>query len=263
MLDFPKINRENSGFQNNFLRVVILIIHLEDELDFSKYESKILDLFSNYPRKSKKPKNLLSFKINSPIGKNVVSESTQSVLDLKTVDGKKSIVFSSSDVLMEISGDSYTGFDELILNELKWINEIITLSKLKIKSLQLKKINLIGYEVTENQEPISIAERIFNKGLISNNSYIPSNQNTFKYKLDNIKYSYPDFDLNVKYGIISDSQTSGRLVLDIDVFDKKISEQYENGILETLVLLNNKIFDVFHWALNSEAKEILKADKRL
>ena len=142
MLDFPKINRENSGFQNNFLRVVILIIHLEDELDFSKYECKILDLFSNYPRKSKKPKNLLSFKINSPIGKNVVSESTQSVLDLKTVDGKKSIVFSSSDVLMEISGDSYTGFDELILNELKWINEIITLSKLKIKSLQLKKINL-------------------------------------------------------------------------------------------------------------------------
>mgnify|MGYP003632757441 CR=1 FL=1 len=252
MLDFPKVNRENSGFQNNFLRAVILIIHLEEELDFSLYDKQILDFFSNYPRKSKKPKNLLSFRINSPSGKNVISESKQSSVELKTIDGKRAVTFSANDVQMEISGDSYTSFEDLVENELSWI-----------KTLHLKKINLIGYEVTENQEPISIAERIFNENLISNNSYIPSNQNTFKYKLDNLSYSYPDFNLNVKYGIISDNETSGRLVLDIDVFKTEFNKQYQNEMIETLVLLNNKIFNVFHWALNSEAKEILKSKKSL
>src|SRR5690606_31103661 len=141
MQDFPKINRSESGFKNNFLRTIILNIHFNENFDIDKNEGNIFQLFTNlYPRESRKPKNILSLKINSPLGKGVYSDSTENILELKSKDGKKTINFSKREIQMEMSGESYLGFEDLKNNEISWLDKLIKQSGISVKLIQLKKV---------------------------------------------------------------------------------------------------------------------------
>jgi len=256
--DFPTIDRHSSGFKNNFLRAFIFILNLNEGFNVENHKEKILKKFeSTYPRINNKKGNLLSFKLNTPSGQNSVSETTESQLELKSEDGKRVALFSNGTIRLEISGEVYSSFDDILSRELQWISEIIETAQIKIGLLQLKKINILGYEATESERPISIASRVFNDKLISNNIYIPCNQKSFRLKLDTLRYAYEKFDLNVKYGVIADNENSGKIVLDIDCIK---GNGFSGDLIQLLAQANQKIFDVFYWALNDEAKELLKKE---
>lgn len=260
MLDFPSVSRKTSGFKNNFLNQVFINFQLSGNLDFNDLKSRAASLFPQYERVSIQPRNLISFKIRSSSSDIISKSENENFIELKTLNGKRKISISDNVVNFQIAGDDYKGFDSFIQNEFLIFQTILNNNKIEnVTNLQLRKINLLGYEGVSDVQPLVVTENIFREDLIKSFTYIPNDGETFKRKLDTLHYYYENekIDLILKYGLIVDSAESGKIILDIDISKKNINCDELTVKIEEL---NNKLFNVFYWAINDKAKDLLKTE---
>ncbi|MFV8321808.1 TIGR04255 family protein [Flavobacterium sp. LS2R12] len=264
MFGFPKVDYSiRDSFKQNFLRTVIVQIKFEQTDALFKNKNKILsDFQERYPRLNDNVSNNFQIQINkneTPI----VNTSKGKGFVLKSLDGNRSVNFTENIVEININGNSYKDFSEILDFEInKIIKLFLELNISVVNRLAIRKINIIGVGINENTTLTQISKNLLNEKIgfsfdcFPMEELIQQNINTINYLKDNdglnirIGHAIPQQGLQIQNSKV------GHIICDIDRYN--IASIESNRISEVLSSINEEIFDVFLWFLNDNSLKILK-----
>ncbi len=259
MFGFPKTNKDITTYKRNFLKSAIFQLRFQPNTEILNKKKEIIEIFKDFfPRFTENTNNGYEIKFSNnqtPIVQQI--ENNNIGFELKSQDGQKTLSISTDTISLTISGNVYENF-ETIHNELIKIYEIMEFCNIEtINRIAIRKINVIDFHVPQKEKfiPIDLLEFIINPELLSNMTYFP-NTEFIKQNLNTVEYVKESNRLNLRYGIVVPNiENTGHVLIDIDLISSNNTPiDKANSILNTI---NDEIFNIFNWAICSEAKKHL------
>ena len=259
MFGFPKTNKTKTIYKRNFLKSAIFQLKFQQNTEISNKKKEIKEIFKDFfPRFIENTDNGYEIKFSNnqtPIVQQI--ENNNIVFELKSQDGQKTISISDDTISLTISGNVYKNF-KTIHNELNTIHKILVFCNIKIISrIAIRKINMIDFHVRQKEKfiPINLLEFIINPELLSNMTYFPSTE-FIKQNLNTVEYVKENNRLNLRYGVVVPNiENTGHVLIDIDLISS--NETPIDKINTILNSINSEIFNIFNWAICTEAKKHL------
>jgi len=261
MFGFPKVDHSiKETFSRNFLRTVTIQFKFEENSFICDNKSQILTEFEEkYPRMHDNvSKNFeIQFQHETPI---INTTKGQGFL-LKSSDGHKTINFTPTSIDININGLGYKNFAEIQSFEIDKIKKLlISLNILNVTRIAIRKINIIGIKIPENTSLTQISKDLLNERIAYSLDTYPMEE-FIQQNVNSVSYLKGKDGLNLKSGLtvqpnsVNVKPTLGHLICDIDRYNSEsiISE----SLSEVFRKLNEEIFDIFIWFLNSKSIKIL------
>ncbi|MFA5879015.1 MAG: TIGR04255 family protein [Candidatus Margulisiibacteriota bacterium] len=256
--NIPKVERTSiiNKFKRHLLDTVILRIDFADIFDAKELASKCVSVLAKeYPLREEENEELVRLAEFSIIPvKKMVS------YIIKNPDTNNYIKINPTCLVFEYK--KYQGFENLI----SVFNKIFSLYNNffpdnNILRLGLRKISFFDQEESSKLETF---KNYFNDFLTANLS-----QNYFGVSLIQNMHNYvikgsenDKYDISFKSGTLKLTKneiSTRRFVLDIDGFATKDLEP--NNLVERIIEINDKMFDIFYWSIGEKMKEWMQNDK--
>ena len=259
MFGFPTAEASlKNSFKRNFLQTAVFQIQFNETRIFFKNKAQIYNSFEKlYPRLNDSATNFqIRFNKNeTPI---VNTNKGESFL-LKTQDGKKTIFFNPTSIDINIQGEAYKNFEDIVENELKLIQEVLKQYEVvEITRIAIRKVNAIGVLVQQNTNLMDISNDLLNSSVSASFSFVPGSNDIIQ-NINAINYKSGDSEMNLKIGHNMAAQGQiGHFLCDIDRFDT--CSILIDDLPSLLEKINKEIFDVFVWFLNEKSIKFLTND---
>ncbi len=263
MFNFPVIERKpDFKFKNNLLQTVTFQVKyssnasLVSEEDFWKKS-----LLKNYPnvRKLMQVKSAIQFEFPEKTPIIHPPKSKASGFEFRSQDSNKIITIAEDAFTFTVKGDAYSNFQTIYtqFDEL-FIPLLVEKGSNSYSRVAIRKINIIGFGVTEESTVADALPHFLNSSLVENFSFFPCNEYVDKNLIHSIYKNLP-YQLNFIYGLLEKSapEVSYRLLLDIDLF-KANSETSSDEIRGVMKDINGEIFNIFNWSINENFLNSLK-----
>lgn len=256
MFGFQSIERK--VFNRNFLRKVIFQVQFDSCKNLKDNSEKIKTLFAlEFPRYKLGRGGGVQISFNKDKA-DFEELKNRDNINLKSLDGQKTINIEENSLLFEIEGSVYKSFEDIRREFEKFDNFFSTCQIDQIKSLSIRKINIIEFKNESNPDgPNGILDALLNKSLINSNDSFP-NMSNINHNIHSINFSKDDYLLNLNYGMKLLPQLNnerGQLIIDINLSLKNSITTKEIPTLSKNI--NDEIFNVFYWMLNEDAKSLL------
>lgn len=258
MFGFPKNNPQiKETFKRNFLRNVSFQINFDETETLIENKHNIHTLFEvKYPRFN----DIISNQLEIQIDKNetpIVNTTRGKGFTLRSLDGNRTLNFTTKSIEILINGNGYKNFKEVIDFELLKLQDLlIEKNILTLKRVAIRKVNIIGLLIRENSNLSQISKKLLNERIAYSFDSFPLEE-SINQNMSNINYFKNNNGLNLKIGntIQPNNSTIGHVICDIDRFN---IEENKTELLKTLFTdINDEIFDVFIWTLSEESKKLL------
>lgn len=258
MFGFPKVDPTiKHTFKQNFLRNVSFQIRFNETEKFIDNKYSIHKIFeTKYPRLN----DIVSNQLEIHIDKNetpIVSTTKGKGFTLRSLDGNRTLNFTTTSIDILINGNGYKNFKDIIDFELEKIQEILLQYSIsEVNRIAIRKVNIIGLLVNENTNLSQISKKLLNERVAYCLDSFPMEE-FINQNISNISYSNYKNGLNLKIGntLQPNNTKIGHVICDIDRFDTNINETDSLKII--FGNINDEIFNVFMWTLSDEAKNIL------
>lgn len=252
MFDFPDIPKVT--YKRTFLRSSIFNIEFSENIKWENYEDEIFNFFkTNFPIKSKKNSFGINFTATKDGIVNLGTNNDSNAFELKSVDGLKILSFENNVLAVGLNGKSYESFISFI-QIFQIVDELLqnNLAKYKVKRFSIRKINLIDFNLNNNNG-VTFLKQLINSELIGNIDYTP-NINYIKQSINSIVFEKESARLNIKYGYNKINDSIGQIILDLVMFF-----DYDNNKtnIDHFDFINNELYQAFNWAIAEEYKKIM------
>ncbi|WP_343696279.1 TIGR04255 family protein [Flavobacterium sp.] len=261
MFGFPNVDHSiKETFTRNFLRTVTIQFRFEENNVICDNKGQILTEFAEkYPRMHDNvSKNYeIQFQHETPI----VNTTRGQGFSLKSNDGNKTIIFTPTSIDININGLGYKNFADIQNFEINKIkNLLISFNILNVTRIAIRKINIIGIKIPENTSLTQIAKDLLNERIAYSLDTYPMEE-FIQQNVNSVNYVKDKDGLNLKSGLTVQPNSAnvnpnlGHLICDIDRYNAE-NINCEN-LSEIFRKLNEEIFDIFIWFLNSKSVKIL------
>lgn len=204
----------------------------------------------------------LDFKVNS-LGRTF--HLTSDVEDI-------SYVFMPDSAFVRVGRKNYTSFDASVMPNIYRLRNFIykVLRLEKIEWLQVRKVNMFPVQTDDPADEhlfSSMAEFLLSGDMLLLEK-TKDERIMMKDSISDIYYRElddTDRTFRIVTGVTGDSgQNIYNQVLDISCTSKPLPEGIrEEKIEEKLIVLNQRLFDLYHWAVSSEVTDVMETPKKL
>lgn len=261
MFGFPKVDHSiKESFSRNFLRTIVVQFKFEENNAIYNEKSRILNEFAEkYPRMHDNVSK--NYEIQLQHETPIVNTTKGQGFSLKSTDGNKTIVFTSTSIDININGLGYKNFAEIQSFEIDKIQRLlISLNILIVKRIAIRKINIIGIKIPENTNLSQISKDLLNERISYSLDTYPMEE-FIQQNINSINYINGKDGLNLKSGLTVQQNSAnvksslGHVICDIDRYNS--DDNSSENISALFRKLNEEIFDIFIWFLNSKSIKIL------
>lgn len=250
--DFIK-NRPKKEYKNTFLQNIFLSIHF-DKIDRNNISSDFAEKWKNYIKTTFNDLDVSSSFWETPIS-------------ISRDDGCLTIILSNGFIGAIVGAKDYRSFIDNILPQLyklkTFLKDVLNLDS--INSISVRKVNIWQFKSKDNIkiEPLDVRKKIFSNDLIckKSNGILDENEN----KIPNMhKYEWFENDIKVIARTVflrySNKNTAFNQVLDTEAIYAKNNIAIED-LEEKSILLNNILYELYHWCINTQILKIMEGDK--
>lgn len=261
MFGFPKVDHSiKESFSRNFLRTIIIQFKFDENNALCDNKSRILTEFAEkYPRMHDNVSK--NYEIQLQHETPIVNTTKGQGFSLKSNDGNKSIVFTNNSIDININGLGYNNFAEIQNFEIiKIQNLLISLNILIVKRIAIRKINIIGIKIPDNTSLTQISKDLLNDRIAYSLDTYPMEE-FVQQNVNSISYLNDKDGLNLKSGLtvqpnsVNVKASLGHVICDIDRYNS--GDNSSESLSVEFRKLNEEIFDIFIWFLNSKSIKIL------
>lgn len=250
---------ERKMFQQNFLRSVVIDFSF-DPINVQEFEDAIRSSFeADFPRFLNKKDASVNIEFRRGQKTPVINVGEGiGRYQLISADGQSNLSFSSTSIVLNISGVVYKNFEDV--KSVLWniVGVLPSLGVEKLKRVSMRKINIANFEANGISD---VFTDLLQPNLCPNLFAAYPNTNLFTQNLVTTSQQDGEYRLNLTYGMppIStiSSPLTGTFVYDFDILCAKSLDVQE--IVDELENINQTIYNVFSWITSEKLKtEILQ-----
>ena len=249
---FPEVGHKQ--FKNNFLKVVVFQIQFNRINNFKEKKAQIIESFKDlFPRIGSPQSGFeISFtNTQTPIVQQVKSDEN---IEMKSLNGQKTLNISSSSIALNITGKEYKSYDHL-KQDLENITNFLNICEVReLNRIAIRKINIVDFKYPDNN-PYPVLISLLNENLLGNLDYYPSNECLIQ-NIHTLVYKKGHYNFNIKYGFnIPPIQSLGQLIIDFDLFN--VGKTPVVDMFNVLDSINLEIYAAFNWIITENLLTLL------
>ncbi|MBX9449809.1 MAG: TIGR04255 family protein [Taibaiella sp.] len=256
MFGFPEVPKES--IKRNFLKRVDIEFYYSDLKKLKESSENVWALFRNeFPRftNGKNSGIKLLLEDGNP---NVKTIPETDNLILKSKDGDLELIINQDHIKLSIDAENYDSFGKAIHPLKSKFADLISILKIEnLSNPKLTKINLLDYEYGGVSNANGVLESLLNDNIILKADSFPQMEKLIQ-NFHHLEFKEADYILNLVYGMTANSNDMakrGQLVIELAM--QKKTKVENSQIYVELEKMNDEMFNIFHWLINSRAKSIL------